>query len=434
METSAQDITAPSAVYEIGGRCFDGASRAFAEAIAAAHDAHLRPRCMCLRRGSGQGVEMYVARLGAGYIVKRMPDTGSHHAHNCLSYEPPAEMSGLGQVLGNAITEDPTTGLTRLKLDFPLTKAPGRHQQPPAAGSDSASVATGGTRLSLRGLLHYLWDQSELTHWQPGFAGRRNWATVRWHLLQAAQGKTAGGQMLQDWLYIPESFTVERREQINARRLAQWKHAVRHNAGHARLMLLIGEVKEIAPTRYGHKAVIKQVPDQPIFLDEQLYRRMTKRFAIELAIWGAHDTVHMLLIGTFALTGAGLPALEALSLMPVTAQWLPIENAAELQLIDRLTREGRRFIKGLRYNMPTLAPLTSATLLDAEQSPINLWITDGMATPEDDDEAMGTPDILASEARWIWNVGGGPMPALPQRRPAVIAQGNLGSAAQRRPR
>ena len=97
METSAHGITAPSAVYEIAGRRFEIGSRGFAEAIADAHAAHQRPRCMCLV----EGVEMYVARLGDGYIVKRMPDTGSHHAPDCPSYEPPAESSGLGQVLGS---------------------------------------------------------------------------------------------------------------------------------------------------------------------------------------------------------------------------------------------------------------------------------------------------------------------------------------------
>ena len=49
----------------------------------------------------------------------------------------------------------------------------------PAAGADSDSVASSGTKLSLRGLLHYLWDQGELTRWQPGFAGKRTWSTVR---------------------------------------------------------------------------------------------------------------------------------------------------------------------------------------------------------------------------------------------------------------
>jgi hypothetical protein len=127
---------------------------------------------------------MYVARLGEGYIVKRMPDTGSHHAPDCPSYEPPAEFSGLGQVLGSAITEDPATGETTLKLDFPLTKMPGRSTIPPTGG-EGDSVSSTGTKLSLRGLLHYLWDQAELTRWHPGFAGKRTWATVRRHLLQA---------------------------------------------------------------------------------------------------------------------------------------------------------------------------------------------------------------------------------------------------------
>lgn len=215
VDTSVQGITAPSAVYEIGSRRFEIGSRGFADAIADAHAAHQRPRCLCL----AEGVETYVARLGEGYIVKRMPDTGSHHAPDCPSYEPPAEFSGLGQVLGGAITEDPATGETTLKLDFPLAKMPGRSIKPPAGG-ESDSVSSSGTRLSLRGLLHYLWDQAELTRWHPGFAGKRTWATVRRHLLQAAEHMLARGDALRARLYVPEPFSIAEREAINARRLA----------------------------------------------------------------------------------------------------------------------------------------------------------------------------------------------------------------------
>ncbi len=411
METLAHGTTAPFAVYEVGGRRFDCASRDFAEAIVDTHATHQRPRCLCV----AEGVEMYVARLGDGYIVKRMPGTGSHHAHDCPSYEPPAELSGLGQVLGSAITEDPITGQTTLKLDFPLTKRSGRFQQPPAGG-DSDSVATDGTRLSLRGLLHYLWDQSELTHWHPGFAGRRTWSTVRRHLLQAAQGKTAGGQALQDWLYVPEAFTVEQRDQINARRLALWKHAMPQSAGQRGLMLLIGEVKEIAPARYGHKAVIKHMPDQSFLLNAQLYRRMARRFEAELSIWGATDAVHMVLIGTFGLSGAGLPAFEELSLMPVNAQWLPIESAAELQLIDRLVNEGRRFTKGLRYNLASYEPSASALLLDAVDSPLGMWIATDHRWKDMQAHDLHGRSELAVFPRWIWNVCVGTMPELPTLR------------------
>jgi hypothetical protein len=286
VEESPQGVTAPSAIYQIGGRRFEVEARGFADAVAGAHAARQRPRCMC----QGEGVEMYVARLGDGYIVKRMPDTGGDHAPDCPSYEPPADFSGLGQVLGSAITEDPTTGETTLKLDFPLTKMPGRSQMPPSGG-DSDSVASDGTRLTLRGLLHYLWDQAELTRWHPGFAGKRTWATVRRHLLQAAEHKLARGSPLRTRLYVPEPFALDQRDAINARRLAHWQLAVAAPARLQQLMLLIGEVKELAPARYGFKAVVKHLPDQAFAIDEHLYRRLGHRFESELALWGAADDI-----------------------------------------------------------------------------------------------------------------------------------------------
>ena len=153
MQGTTTEAVAPAsqADYLIGGRQFRTDSSGFAEAIAAAHAEHHRPRCLCLRNG----IEMYVARLGNGFIVKRMPNTGSQHAPDCPSYEPPPEFSGLGQVLGSAIAEDLTTGETTLKLDFSMTKIAGGSAMPTSGGSRD-SVASSGTKLSLRGLLHYL--------------------------------------------------------------------------------------------------------------------------------------------------------------------------------------------------------------------------------------------------------------------------------------
>ena len=68
-------LTAPPSTYEVGGQRFEARTHRFAEAIADAHAAHRRPRCMCLV----DRVEMYVARLSGtneGFIVKRMPNTG----------------------------------------------------------------------------------------------------------------------------------------------------------------------------------------------------------------------------------------------------------------------------------------------------------------------------------------------------------------------
>lgn len=407
METSAHGITAPSAVYEIAGRRFEIGTRGFAEAVADSHAAHQRPRCMCLV----EGIEMYVARLGDGYIVKRMPDTGSQHAPGCPSYQPPAESSGLGQVLGSAITEDPATGETNLRLDFSMSKIAGRTAMP-TAGGDSDSVASSGTKLSLRGLLHYLWDQAELTRWQPGFAGRRTWSTVRKHLLQAAENKIARGDSLRTRLYIPEAFSVEQRDAINARRVAQWSQAIAAPGKPQHLMLLIAEVKEIVPARYGFKAVVKHVPDQAFALDEQLYRRLGRRFDSALALWGAADDIHMVMIATFSVAAVGIPTIVELSLMPVTRHWLPVEDGYEKQLIERLVADGRSFVKGLRYNLGAEGALASATLTDCEGSAPLLFVVH--AGIEDNGRYLQVCD--PSLPVWQWSPSHEAMPALPPRQ------------------
>ncbi|MGD9836135.1 MAG: DUF1173 domain-containing protein [Piscinibacter sp.] len=408
MEIPAQGITAPAAVYEIAGRRFEIGSRGFADAIADAHASHQRPRCLC----QAEGVEMYVARLGGGYIVKRMPDTGSHHEPDCPSYEPPAEFSGLGQVLGSAITEDPATGETTLKLDFPLAKMPGRSQMPPAGGY-SDSVTSDGAKLSLRGLLHYLWDQAELTRWHPGFAGKRTWGTVRKHLLLAAEDKVARGGSLRSRLYIPEVYSVEQRDAINARRISLWSQAVAVPGKQQQLMLTIAEIKEIVPARYGFKAVVKHVPDQAFALDERIYRRLARRFERELALWGAAEDIHMVMIATFSVAMAGIPTIVELSLMPTTRHWLPVEDGFEKQLVDRLVVDGRSFVKGLRYNLGAGSEIASATLTDCAGSAPLLFVDHSGIEGSKQQIHAGDPSVPV----WRWNPSSEAMPSLPPRHP-----------------
>ena len=405
------EVTAPRSVYAVSGQRFEAAPRGFVEAIADAHAAHRRPRCMCVI----DGVEMYVARLAGtneGFVVKRMPNTGSHHAPGCPHYEPPPESSGLGQLLGSAITEDLATGETTLKLDFSMSKIAGRSAMP-TTGGDGDSVASSGSKLSLRGLLHYLWDQAELTRWQPGFAGKRTWGTVRKHLLLAAENKIARGDSLRSRLYIPEVFSVDQRDAINARRMAQWSEAIAVPGKPQRLMLLIAEAKEIVPARYGFKAVVKHVPDQAFALDETLYRRLGRRFESALALWGAADDIHMMLIATFSVATTGIPTIVELSLMPVTRHWLPLEDAFEKQLIERLVADGRSFVKGLRYNLGAESPLARATLTDCEDSAPLLFI----AHAGIDDSGRHREACASAGPVWLWNPSREAMPSLPPRHP-----------------
>jgi hypothetical protein len=366
------------------------------------------------------GIEMYVARLGDGFIVKRMPNTGSQHAPDCPSYEPPVEFSGLGQVLGSAITEDPATGETTLRLDFSMSKIAGRSAMPTVSG-DGDSVASSGTKLSLRGLLHYLWDQAELTRWHPGFVGKRTWGTVRKHLLLAAENKFARGDSLRSRLYIPEVFSVDQRDAINARRTAQWSPAAATPGKPQHLMLLIAEVKEIVPARYGFKAVVKHVPAQAFALDEQLYRRLGRRFESELALWGATQDIHMVMVATFGVSSAGVPAIVEMSLMPVTAQWLPIEDSFERQLVEHLVADGRAFIKGLRYNLHRDQCVATATLTDTRDAAFFMFVV----SPGLEEGALAGGTNCANprgdESVWVWKPGSEAMPRFPLPNLAATA-------------
>jgi hypothetical protein len=397
--------------YLFGSTRLSSEDEGFADAMASAHADRLRPKCLCLM----QGIEMYVARLAgtdAGFIVKRMPGTGSWHAPDCASYEPPPEASGLGQVFGTAIKEDPATGETALKLGFSMSKL-GSRATMPAPGTPSDSVASDGSKLSLRGLLHYLWDQAELTRWQPGFAGKRSWGTVRKHLLLAAENKVARGEALRSRLYIPEPFSIEQRDALNARRVAQWSHAVAAPGKPQHLMLLIGEVKEIVPARFGYKAVVKHVPDQAFALDEQIYRRLGRRFDSELALWASADTVHMVVIATFGVTEVGIPTIGEMSLMPVMPQWLPIEDSFERQLVERLVADGRAFIKGLRYNLHRGQCLATATLTDAGEAGSMMFVVppglEGTAIADGFTGANPRGDAPV----WVWQPATEAMPRLP---------------------
>lgn len=414
IDRAPPEARSPSPPYLIGSERFVTGSPEFADAIALAYAERRRARCLC----QPDGVEMYIARLACrhdGFIIKRMPESGHLHAPDCPSYEPPADLSGLGQVLGSAIVEDPTTGQTTLKLDFPLTKVPGRSTLPPV-GQERDSVRSDGTRLSLRSLLHYLWDQSELTRWHPGFAGRRSWTTVRRHLLAAADNKVARGDQLRTRLYIPEAFSVEQRDALDARRVAHWSRALPRPGQPIQRLILIGEVKEIVPARIGYKAIVKHLPDQAFALDEALHRRLERRFESELSLWAANDWLHLMTIATFTLSPASVPALDGLSLMPVTNQWLPVDDAFDLQLTARLVNEGRSFRKTLRYNLATEHQLPSALLTDTEEAPAPLTINRHDSQAEENLWRVVDSTREDDTSGWCWRVWVERMPALPLQR------------------
>ena len=202
-------------IYRAGNTILDLDNAADRVQLGRLQDA--RRRLLC-DRGT-RPLEMYLARTATGIQVKRMPGTGPLHSPRCISYEPPAELSGAATLFGTAIIESPDTGATILHLGFAMSR---RGPQPvPVPGEGQSETAKASQhKLTLRGLLHYLWEEGRLNHWTPQWSGKRNWKVLLSHLSTAASTKMIGTEPLNHALFIPKPFQLDHKDDIVQRRRA----------------------------------------------------------------------------------------------------------------------------------------------------------------------------------------------------------------------
>lgn len=315
---------------------------------------------------------------------------------------------GLGQVSGSAIREELETQTTTLALDFALTK--GRSRQPGTTSDvEHESVRSDGTKLTMRALMHFLMDEAGLTRWTPAMTGRRSWYVVRRELLKAASSKMTKGQPLPALLHIPESFSLDRADEIRQR---QRESLARLSESTSARMILMGEVKAIEDARYGKCLVVKHMPDAKLMMTDDLHKHLVSRFAHQMQIWGQLEVSHLMMLATISRSAQGVLSIEAACLMNTNEHWLPFESIFEWELLDALHRSQRRFTKGLRYNLPSSKPLASVVLQDTGEVSAALFVVPQEAEGEYDkaiEELTEQSKLMA----WKWRAGAEQMPQLP---------------------
>ena len=99
--------------------------------------------------------------------------------------------------------------------------------------------------------------------------------------------------------------------------------------------------------------------------------------------------------------------------MIVTSCWLPVEHGAEARLVSALVQDGRRFTKGLRYNLPRTRPLASIVLTDTPE-PVAMHVMPPGA-PNAYREAVQELIEDSHFGSWLWNPESDPLPPLPTR-------------------
>nr|WP_174822607.1 DUF1173 family protein [Ruegeria atlantica] len=377
--------------------------------LARAHRTGVRVQCCC----RSPHPEMYIAAVCGRFVVKRMPGTGPDHTPDCASFLPPEELSGLAQVQGTAVSENPEDGSTSLRLGFPLKKIRTSRPAPEATGKKPAEAAAPPRKLTITSLLNYLWHEAGLDRWYPAMEGKRWWGVVQHALIRAAAGKEAKGHNLSHILYVPDPFKPEHKARNAERRTALFRRLKPATAGRALpLGLVIAEYKGHEATPFGAKAFLKHMPDCAFFMDKDLARRFEAVFEDKLLTAQHIEGCHPIVIASFSVAKAGYPVLHEIGMMLVTANWLPFDHPRELDLLSALTGQRRAFIKSQRFNLDTNAPVASAVLTDTSE-PVALFV----AEDPDRTETVAALADVANGSRfpaWLW-LDDPPMPPFPDR-------------------
>jgi hypothetical protein len=393
--------------FLIGEQAFDEDAPELRARLEQAYTHNVRPLCQC----KDPPLPMYIARVDALHVIKRMPLSGHRHHPACPSYEPPYELSGLGSLIGSAIHID-ANGKAALRLDFPLTKKSVRNTPALSTHASEAALRNETKKLSLRAVLHYLWEAGELTEWRASWTGKRGWSRVRASLLNAALQMTAQGDPLSDILFVPEVFHQEDREGIAARRAAALAGAHASRPGPRKLMVTVAEVKGFAAARVSRKIVVRHLPF-PFIIEEGTWKRLGARYETDLELWRSSEDFHLIMIATFGISDTGIASIEEIAMMVVNENWIPFESVHEQHLLERLSRLKRKSVKGLRFNLSREQPVVSVTLPEQRPAPVAMFIVPPGASEDFENALAEMIDAIPEITPWIWHVTEGEMPRLP---------------------
>lgn len=337
----------------------------FKPLLARAYKNKQRPLCAC----KSPGVEMYIASLKGEYILKRMPNTGSKHHPECPSFEIPAELSGRGQLDDKSIQEDLETGLTKLKLDFALSTNSAERAPVEPSDDNNKEVSADPNKLTIRSLLHFLYEEAGFNKWSPGMRHKRSWGIIYKYLKNQIESTVSKKINLNDILLMPAPFSIAQKDANMLDRKKLLRH-LKSNSSPSRQKkgILLGELKNIEPAKFGHRMSIKHMPELYAYLPGKMLESINKKFAIELAFFAENPDIHVFVIASFLVSQTNSPIIDTLSMMMVDSNYLPFEGSDDLEIISDLVASDTSFIKPLRYNLALKEPLPAAIVTDKENS------------------------------------------------------------------
>lgn len=293
---------------------------------------------LCLCVDGGRRLQLRV-RDGV-YHFAGWPNDGASHHPGCQFHKTPPDMTGASGYTEGAIKER-EDGSIDIRADITLRV---RTEERNPVGTRSAG-SSGKSRSSVRllGFMHSLWERSRLNQWRPGW--KRPWSRCQWELCNL-EGRI-NRQRFEDILYVVPAFDAGQKDQI-ADRFDKFRANLGVHGVYRARGIVIGEVKELAKSEYGHRLDLRHHA-QPFFASDSLVERV--RISSGQVLSHISDAgARVLAILVVELSRKGFMTIVDMAIMLTSRNYIPVESSFELRMSDALTAAGRAFIKPLKYD------------------------------------------------------------------------------------
>ncbi|WP_405542766.1 DUF1173 domain-containing protein [Streptomyces phaeochromogenes] len=278
------------------------------------------------------------------YHLAGWPGEGEQHDPSCSFHKLASELTGRDSYSTDAIKESDDGVAIR------FSAALARKLSAPEPAQNSTEQRDGRARrtLGLLGLLHWLWEETQLTAWHPRWR-RRTWWVCHARLSEQIAGCSINHEELTEALYVVPPF----REEYARRNIAAFETfriaRLKRRGDTQRRGLILGEIRDVRPTRYGiryslahHRGALFATTA----LDERLRRSYRPAFSATADEHGARR------IGLFLveLSPKGNVRVLDMAAMLVSKLYIPADSSHEVVMANVLADAGRAYVKPVRYD------------------------------------------------------------------------------------
>jgi hypothetical protein len=303
----------------------------------------------CLCQTTTPALRLVIRRYGQMYHLAGWPEDGHRHRVGC-PFRKNAVTPGIPTAQADAAIRKTANGLN-VRLDAALNPASGQAATPRSDPATPGTARQGRRSASLLAFVRALWVEAQLNVWSSGDRNR-NWGACCTALQEAVGDGPINGERAERVLHVMRRFEKENAKALETE-LTSFLEALKRPDGSSRRGIVIGEIAEVAPSKFGQTITLRQNV-RKYFVDKRLIAQATKsyRFAWPAIGNGEARVIAVLLVEY----RKGYAAAVDLAAMLCSSRFIPCDSMLEVQMANRLTREDRLFEKPLSTNADDILP------------------------------------------------------------------------------